>query len=211
MENNQGVQVPENGAAAGVESTAQANQAQVQGNGGEDVKPATFEDMLKTNSDFQKELDRRINQAVETATSKERERQSIIQDQLQDEVLRVSNMTQEEKDAYFKQKADKEAADKEASLVRRELTLDARTALQDKHLPEAFLDLLDYTDKDACLKSIDTLEAAFKTAVQDGVNEKLKGGEPPKDSSTEGKDNSPQSAQQQALAEAMKIANVRTK
>lgn len=175
-------------------------------------KDPDFGEMLKGNPAFQAELDRRINQAVETATQKERDRQQIIQDNLQDEVLRVSKMTQQEKDAYFKQKAEKEAAEKEASLTKRELTLDARSALQDKHLPEAFLDLLVYTDKAACLKSIDTLDAAFREAVQAAVDEKLKGKEPPKDAKTEGTGAaSPDTDQQKAIAEAMKIAGLRTK
>lgn len=175
-------------------------------------KDPDFGEMLKGNPAFQAELDRRINQAVETATQKERDRQQIIQDNLQDEVLRVSKMTQQEKDAYFKQKAEKEAAEKEASLVKRELTLDARSALQDKHLPEAFLDLLVYTDKDACLKSIDTLDVAFREAVQIAVDEKLKGKEPPKDAKTEGMGSAPPDTdQQKAVAEAMKIAGLRTK
>lgn len=175
-------------------------------------KDPDFGEMLKGNPGFQAELDRRINQAVETATQKERERQQIIQDNLQDEVLRVSKMTQQEKDAYFKQKAEKEAAKKEASLTKRELTLDARSALQDKHLPEAFLDLLVYTDKDACLKSIDTLDVAFREAVQAAVEEKLKGKEPPKDAKTEGTGSTPPDTdQQKAMAEAMKIAGLRTK
>lgn len=174
-------------------------------------KNPDFGEMLKGNPAFQAELDRRINQAVETATQKERERQQIIQDGLQDEVLRVSKMTQQEKDAYFKQKAEKEAAEKEASLTKRELTLDARSALQDKHLPESFLDLLVYTDKDACLKSIDVLDAAFREAVQSAVEERLKGSEPPKDARTEGDPAAPDTDQQKALAEAMKIAGLRAK
>lgn len=174
-------------------------------------KSPDFGEMLKSNPAFQAELDRRVNQAVETATQKERERQQIIQDGLQDEVLRVSKMTQQEKDAYFKQKAEKEAADKEADLTKRELTLDARSALQDKHLPESFLDLLVYTDKDACMKSIDTLDAAFREAVQAAVDEKLKGKEPPKDAKTEGTGApAPDAEQQKALAEARRIAGLRT-
>lgn len=182
------------------------------GNAGKDGgEPKSFADVLKANPDFQSELDRRINSAVETATKNERERQQIIKDSLQDEVLRVSKMTQAEKDAYFKEKAEKEAKDREASLTKRELTLDARSALQDKHMPEAFLDLLNYADKDACMKSIDVLEAAFNVAVQEAVNEKLKGGKPPKDAATEGEQSTPETKYDEALAEARKIAGIKSK
>ena len=178
---------------------------------GDGSKPATFEDTLKANPDFQSELDRRINKAVETATKNERERQKIIQDTLQDEVLRVSKMTQAEKDAYFKQKAEKEAADKEATLTERELRLDARSALQEKHLPESFIDLLAYSNKDACLKSIDVLDSAFREAVQAAVDQKLKGSAPPKDAKTEGKQPSGTESYDKALAEAAAIAGVQLK
>lgn len=174
--------------------------------------PQSFADFLKANPSYQSELDRRINQAVETATTKERERQQLIKDQMQDEVLRVSKMTQQEKDAYFKAKAEKEAADREASLTRRELTLDARAMLQDKHLPESFIDLLDYTSKDACMKSVEVLDTAFQKAVQEAVNEKLKGSPAPKDARTEGSGTpTPETAQEKALKEAQRIAGIKIK
>lgn len=171
-------------------------------------KPKTFEEILGTNKEFQAELDRRINQAVKTATANERDRQKTIRDNLQDEVLRVSKMTEDEKDAYFKEKAEKKAAEKEANLTKRELTLDARVALADKKLPDEFVDLLDYTDKDACMKSIDVLDVAFQKAVQEAVNEKLKGSAPPKDAKTEGTPD-PQSDKDKVLAEMRKIARVK--
>lgn len=192
-----------------ISTTGTGTAATDPGNGAENTEPKSFEDVLKSNSDFQAELDRRINAAVEKATTKERDRQKIIQDRFQDEVERVSQMTEEEKAAYFKQKQEKEAADREADLVRRELTLDARSALQDKHLPETFLDLLDYSDKEACMKSVSTLEAAFNTAVQIAVEDKLKGGKAPKDAETEGKKADPVTAQQKALEEAKRIAGLK--
>ena len=186
------------GAAAGA---ADPSSEQGGDNGSKNAEqPKTLEDLLNEHAEYRSEIDRRVNKAVETATAKERERQKIIQDRMQDEVLRVSKMTSEEKDAYMKQKAEDEARKREADLTRRELTLDARAALADKKLPDAFVDLLNYTDKDACLKSIDTLDKAFNAAVQTAVNDKLKGSAPPKDASSEG--TSTQSEQEKALAEA---------
>lgn len=166
----------------------------------------SFEEILQ-DKEYQAELDRRINQAVQTATAKERDRQKIIQDRMQDEVLRVSKMTEDEKEAYFKEKAEKESARKEADLTKRELMLDARTALADKKLPDNFVDLLSYTDKEACMKSIDTLDMAFQKAVQEAVNEKLKGSAPPKDARSEGSPT--QTDEEQTLAKMKKYAGVR--
>lgn len=169
----------------------------------------SFDDILKENGSYQSELDRRINKAVETATNKERERQKIIQDKMQDEVLRVSRMTEDEKSAYFKTKAEKEQAKKEADLVRRELTLDARTELADRKMPDGFVDLLNYTDRDSCMKSIDTLQQAFQKAVQEAVNEKLKGSAPPKDAQSEGSPT--QTDQEKALADMRRMIGLKTK
>lgn len=155
-----------------------------EGGKGKDPAPKTFDDLLKDG--YQSEFDKRITKAVNTALENERNRQQIITDDLKDEVLRVSKMTDAEKDAYFKAKTEKEAAKKEAELTRRELTLDARAALQDKGMPASFVDLLNYESKEACTKSIDTLQAAFAEAVQAAVDERLKGKTPPKDAHTEG-------------------------
>lgn len=155
------------------------------GNGkGKDPAPKSFDDLLKDG--YQSEFDKRITKAVNTALENERNRQQIITDDLKDEVLRVSKMTDAEKDAYFKAKTEKEAAKKEAELTRRELTLDARAQLQDKGMPASFVDLLNYESKEACTKSIETLQAAFAEAVQAEVDERLKGKTPPKDAHTEG-------------------------
>ena len=183
---------------------------QANANDAKDVeKPKSFDELLKENGAYQAELDRRINKAVEKATANERDRQKIITDRMQDEVLRVSKMTPDEKDAYFKAKAEKEAKAKEADLTRRELTLDARSVLADKKLPDSFVNLLSYTDRDACMKSIDVLDSAFRDAVQAAVADKLKGSAPPKDAQSEGAPK--QSEQEKALAEARKRMGIKTK
>lgn len=173
--------------------------------------PGSLDEMLKANPSFQSELDRRINKAVETATANERDRQQIIQDSLQDEVLRVSKMTQAEKDAYFKKKSEDESKAREADLIKRELTLDAKQVLQEKGLPLDFVDLLNYQNKEACSKSIDILAGAFEVAVQKAVEEKLKGSAPPADAGTEGDPGSAPTDFERIKAEAMKIAGLKTK
>lgn len=185
-----------NGAAGGAGDPTGANGAPTDGgNSGENNgtgagTPMGLDDFLKQNAAAQSDLDRRIRDAVTKATAKERDRQKIITDNMKDEMTRVSKMTEQERDAYYKAKAEKEAKEREADLTRRELTLDARAALQEKGLPDGFLALLSYTDKEACEKSIEVLDEAFRTAVQKAVDERLKGNTPPKDANTEGDGNS---------------------
>lgn len=200
------------GANGGAESAPTGAENSNAGKDGGEPKPQTFSEMLEGNKDYQKELDRRINKAVETATENERKRQQFIQDNYQKEVERVAKMTQAEKDEYFKHKAEKEAEDREAALTKRELTLDARATLQDKHLPDSFISLLDYSSKEACNKSIDVLDVAFRAAVQDAVNEKLKGNPAPKDARTEGDGKkTPEDEAKKELDRMRKIAHLRTK
>ncbi len=175
-------------------------------------KTQTFEEMLKSNPAFQSALDRRINDAVKSATDKERDRQKIVQDNLQDEVLRVSKMTEQEKEAYFKAKADKEAKKRDAELTRRELTLDARAKLAERHLPADFVNLLNYSGREECEQSIDVLGAAFDAAVAAEVDKRLQGQAPPKDAKTEGDGaDASQIEHDKVLAQARSIARLRTK
>lgn len=170
-----------NGPEAGAATGGAEKGADGTGNGAK-----TLKDALAEHADWQSELDRRINSAVEKATASERERQKVIQDNLRDEVERVSRMTQEEKDAYFQAKAQKEQADKEADLLRRELSLDARLLLSEKGLPAEFVDLLNFKSKEDMTASVTTLEVEFSKAVQAGVEKRLAGGKAPEDAATEG-------------------------
>jgi hypothetical protein len=64
--------------------------------------------------------------------------------------------------------------------MKKELQATAKNALAEKELPLELAELLDYTDAEACNKSIDALDLAFRNAVADAVKERLKGAEPMK-------------------------------
>lgn len=196
-------------AGGATSSTASATNANDDGKAA--TKTPTFAEALEANPAYQSELDRRIDAAVKKATANERERQKLITDNLQDEVLRVSKMTEQEKEAYFKAKAENEAKAREADLTRRELTLDARAKLADAKLPDSFVNLLNYTNADAMNASIETLTQAFHDAVTAEVDNRLKGQAPPKDARTEGSHATKQSEYEAALAEARRIAGLKTK
>lgn len=174
-------------------------------------KPQSLKDALKANPEWQKDLDRRINDAVQKATASERDRQKVIQDDLVEETMRVAKMTDSERETYYAEKAKKQAAERERDITRRELMLDARIALQDRHLPSDFVDLLNLTDAASMQASIDTLEKAFTAAVQGAVAERMKGGKPIPDAGTEGMKEGPEDAQAAALAAAMEAAGIRHK
>ena len=131
----------------------------------------TFDDVLK-NKEYQAEFDRRIQQALQTAKSKW---DALMDDKLS-EAEKLAKMTKEEKAQYMQQKREKELADREADITKRELMAEAKNTLAEKSLPVELAEVLNYADADSCKKSMEAVEKAFQKAVQAVVEERLKGG-----------------------------------
>lgn len=138
-------------------------------------KSKTFDEILKE-GDFQAEFDRRVQKALGTA----KEKWSALMDDRLSEAEKLSKMNKEEKAEYMRQKQERELQEREATITRRELMAEAKNTLAEKKLPVGLAEVLNYTDADSCNKSIAAVEKAFQEAVQSAVEEKLKGGKPPK-------------------------------
>ena len=89
-------------------------------------------------------------------------------------------MTKEEKAQYMQQKKEKELTDREAAITRKELMAEAKNTLASDGLPQELAEVLDYSDADTCKKSMEKVKEVFQRAVETAVEEKLKGGKPPK-------------------------------
>ncbi len=151
-----------------------------EGTGGEGGdNPPSFDDFLKTGSN-QAEFDRRVQKAVNTAVTNAQEKWQALTDDKLSEADKLARMTKEEKAQYMQQKKEKELSDREAAVTRSELMAEAKNNLSDEELPVELAEILNYTDADACKKSMETVKKAFQTAVEKTVDEKLKGGKPPK-------------------------------
>ena len=138
-------------------------------------QPQSFDDLLK-NKDYQAEFDRRVQKALGTA----KEKWTVLMDDKLSEDDKLAKMNKEEKAEYLRQKQEKDLKDREAAITRRELMADAKNTLAEKKLPVGLAEVLNYGDADSCSKSIEAVEKAFQEAVQAAVEEKLKGGTPPK-------------------------------
>lgn len=147
----------------------------------------TFDEMLASNPEFQKEFDRRQTKGINTAVTKERDRLTALHNSELSEAQRLARMNEDEKREYLDQKREKELADREAAITRRELAAEAKNTLADKGLPVSFADLLDYKDAESVKRGIEALAQEWQPAVEHSVNERLKDGKPPKDAGTEGK------------------------
>lgn len=143
------------------------------------AEPPTFDDLLKDKA-YQAEFDRRVTKALETAKAKWQQEEAAKIEAAKTEAEKLAKMNAEQKAEHERQKREKELADREAALTLRELKAQAATTLAEKGLPAGLLDSLNYSDAEACSKSIDAVEAVFRSAVQAGVEDRLKGKEPPK-------------------------------
>ena len=135
--------------------------------------PKTFDDILG-NKDYQAEFDRRVQKALETQRSK----LEVLFDEKATEAEKLAKMTEKEKAQYLQQKKEKEMADREAAITKRELAAEAKNTLAEKKLPVSLAEVLNYSDADACKQSIEAVEKAFKEAVEASVEERLKGDKP---------------------------------
>ena len=150
------------------------------GNGGENGSGMkSFDDFLKEEGN-QAEFDRRVQKAVNTALTKAQDKWRTLTDDKVSEADKLARMTKEEKSQYLQQKREKELTEKEAAITRRELMADAKAALAEKNIPVKLAEFLVYSDEESCKQSIEALEAAWSESVKAGVEERLKGGKPPK-------------------------------
>ena len=151
-----------------------------EGTGGEGRdNPPSFDDFLKTGSN-QAEFDRRVQKAVNTAVTNAQEKWQALTDDKLSEAEKLAKMTKEEKAQYMQQKREKELTDREAAITRKELMAEAKNTLASDGLPQELAEVLDYSDADTCKKSMEKVKEVFQRAVETAVEEKLKGGKPPK-------------------------------
>ena len=139
----------------------------------------TFDDFLAAEGN-QAEFDRRVNKAVSTAVTKAQEKWKALTDDKLSEADKLAKMNKEEKAEYMRTKKEKELADREAAITRKELMAEAKDTLADEGLPLELAETLNYTDAEACKQSIETVKTAFQKAVEAAVEKRLKGGEPQK-------------------------------
>lgn len=120
-----------------------------------------------------------VNRIVQKTIAEERARAKRETEAARTEAEKLATMTAEQRAKHDAEKREAELTKREAELNRRELRATAAETLAGKKLPPSLLDLLDYTNAENCTKSIETVEAAWRSAVQTGVEDRLKG-KPPK-------------------------------
>lgn len=134
----------------------------------------SFDDILK-NKKYQSEFDKRVEKALKTAKGKwETDYQAKVEE-AKTEAEKLAKMNAEQKAKYEEKKKVEDLEKREREITTRELRATAKETLAEKNLPKELLDILNYTDAEACNKSIEAVEEAFQTAIESAMNEKLKG------------------------------------
>lgn len=139
----------------------------------------SFDDVLKDKK-YQSEFDKRIAKALETAKSKWETDKATELENAKTEAEKLAKMNAEQKAKYAEEKRLKEIEQREKDITTRELKATAYETLAEKGLPKELVEILNYSDAESCNKSIEAVEKAFQSAVEKAVNEKLRGGNPPK-------------------------------
>ena len=147
-------------------------------------EPKSFDDLLKDG--YQSEFDRRVTKAINTAVSKERARLEALHNQQLTEAEKLAKMTEEEKNEYKAQQKEAEIRRREDAITKRELMAEAKEKLVERGLPLNLANNLIYDSAETVKNSLDDLEKAFNEAVAKTVEDKLKGGQPPKDAGSVG-------------------------
>ena len=141
------------------------------------VQPPSFDEVLQ-NKDYQSEFDRRVNKAIETAKGGwDAELETIVQNRVA-EAERQAKMTAEEKAEEAAKKREADYAKRVAAVTARELKAEAREQLAAEGFPQSLADVLNYADADACKASLEAVKQAFSGAVEQSVNDKLRGSTP---------------------------------
>lgn len=124
----------------------------------------------------QKDVDKLIQERVAREQAKWEKK---VQDE-RTEAEKLAKMNADQKAEYEKQKREDELAKREKDITTRELRATAYETLAEKNLPKELVDILNYSDAEQCNKSIEAVEKAFQSVVEKAVNDKLRGGNPPK-------------------------------
>lgn len=109
------------------------------------------------------------------------------------EAERLATMTAEEKAQHERQQQEEAQKQRESDLEKREaaiqlreLRAEAYETLASKGLPKALAECLSYASADACKASIEAVEKAYRQAVQEGVEERLKSKTPTQNTNSGG-------------------------
>lgn len=134
-----------------------------------------------TEDELQSAIDSAVKQRLARQKRDEEKRIEQARAEARSEAEKLAQMNEQQRAEHERQRAEQAAKDREAAIAqreaeitRRELRAEAIETLHKRGLPAGLEAVLSYSDADACSASIDAVEKAFREAVQQGVDERLK-------------------------------------
>lgn len=129
----------------------------------------------------QAEVDAMIERRLAEAEAAQAARLEAARAEGRSEAERLGRMTAAERLQHERAQVEQAAREREAALNareaeirRRELRAEAAGQLAERQLPGELVELVDCADAEAMGRSVERLEAVFRKAVQDGVDQRLR-------------------------------------
>ncbi len=124
---------------------------------------------------------RQFNQAdLDRVAQKVRQEERKRRDRDVADAVRLATLPADERAMALAETRAFELDAREAEITRRELRASALDALARKGLPASLADALLYTDTQSFETSLGAVERAFRPALQEGIEQRLRGQAPPK-------------------------------
>ena len=133
----------------------------------------SFDELLQ-NREFQSEFDRRVSRALETARGKWAQETKQKIERAREEAERLARMSGEERMAHDFAQREAELSRREINILRRELRAEAAKMLSQRALPMELMEALNYESQEQVNLSMDAAEKAFRQAVQQGIEERMR-------------------------------------
>lgn len=141
------------------------------------IETTNTEDTSNTEKTFtQKE----VNEFIQERLAREQAKWEKRVEEEKTEAEKLAKMKADEKAKYQEEKRLEALEQRERDITTRELKAQAYETLAEKNMPKELVDILNYESAETCNASIEAVEKAFQSAVEKAVNEKLRGGNPPK-------------------------------
>ena len=116
-----------------------------------------------------------INRIVSQTIASERKKAEAAVAQARQETEQLAQMTAEQRAEHLLTEREIALSQRETTLKRREVRASAVQQLLEKGLPADLADALEFADADSAAAAIDQLEKAFRQALQQGIEERMKG------------------------------------
>lgn len=167
-----------------------ANQNQ-QGQEQKETKPNEPKVITMTEEELEKRLqsesDRRVAEALKTHSAKiNKEVAERIQKE-REEATRLAQMSEEEKRAELDRKREQQLSEREQSIHKKEMTLEAVKILDEKGLPVSFAETLIGDNAEDTMARIGKFEKEWNAALDKRIADRLKGKAPQADQTKPGK------------------------